>query len=102
MKLLTIGVTAAITIAVTSPVRAQVAAPAAQVASSPAQVAAPAAQQPLPSAGYPAPYRYPYPGLAPRDAYRVGLINRWELEQLEGPTTPALQGPSVDGQRNFQ
>jgi hypothetical protein len=31
------------------------------------------------------------------DAYRQGLINRWELERLEGPTPQALQGPSPDG-----
>jgi hypothetical protein len=27
------------------------------------------------------------------------LINRWELERLEGPTPQALQGPSPDGNR---
>src|SRR5260221_4373239 len=65
-----IGVTAATTIAAISPVWAQV---------------APSAPQPLsPPAAYPSPYRYPFPGLAPRDAYRAGLINRWELEQVEG------------------
>jgi hypothetical protein len=88
MRHLLIGVTAAITMAVISPVWAQV---------------APSAPQPLsPPAAYPSPYRYPFPGLAPRDAYRAGLINRWELEQVEGPTPQALQGPSVDGSRAFQ
>jgi hypothetical protein len=33
----------------------------------------------------------------PGDAYRQGLINRWELERLEGPTPQALQGPSPNG-----
>jgi hypothetical protein len=28
-----------------------------------------------------------------------GLINRWEIERLEGPTPQALQGPSPDGNR---
>ena len=40
---------------------------------------------------------YPFPGLPPSDAYRQGLINRWELERLEGPTPQALQGPSPNG-----
>ena len=31
------------------------------------------------------------------DAYKQGLINRWELERLEGPTPQAMQGPSPDG-----
>jgi hypothetical protein len=42
---------------------------------------------------------YPFPAPTPRDAYREGLINRWELERLEGPQPPAFQGPSVDGTR---
>jgi hypothetical protein len=33
----------------------------------------------------------------PDDAYRQGLINRWELEQIEGPLPQAMQGPSPDG-----
>jgi hypothetical protein len=32
-------------------------------------------------------------------AYRDGLVNRWELEQIAGPLPQALQGPSVDGTR---
>ena len=28
---------------------------------------------------------YPFPALTPWDAYRQGLINRWELEQWAGP-----------------
>lgn len=39
---------------------------------------------------------YPFPAPTPWDAYRQGLINRWELEQFEGPTPQALQGPSPD------
>jgi hypothetical protein len=42
---------------------------------------------------------YPFPAPTPRDAYRDGLINRWELERLEGPLPQALQGPSPDGNR---
>jgi hypothetical protein len=38
--------------------------------------------------------------LTPRDAYREGIINRWQLEQLEGPLPQSLQGPSPDGGRN--
>ena len=40
---------------------------------------------------------YPFPALTPWDAYRQGLINRWELERYEGPTPQALQGPSPNG-----
>lgn len=43
--------------------------------------------------------RYPFPAPTPEDAYRQGLINRWELEQYQGPTAQALQGPSVDGSK---
>jgi hypothetical protein len=89
MKHFLIGVTVVITIAVIGPVWAQVPPPGKRPPGAPAT--------------YPAPYqRYPFPGLAPRDAYREGLINRWELEQFEGPTPQALQGPSVDGSRAFQ
>jgi hypothetical protein len=52
-----------------------------------------------PPASYPDPYGYRFVAPTPRDAYRDGLINRWELEQLEGPTPQALQGPSPDGNR---
>jgi len=57
-----------------------------------------------PPAAYPYAYqqRYPFPATTPTDAYRTGLINRSQLEQLEGPLPQALQGPSVDGSRHFQ
>jgi hypothetical protein len=42
---------------------------------------------------------YPLLAPTPRDAYRDGTINRWQLEQLEGPLPQALQGPSPDGSR---
>ena len=42
---------------------------------------------------------YPFPARTPEDAYRAGLINRWQLEQLAGPLPQALQGPSVNGDR---
>jgi hypothetical protein len=35
----------------------------------------------------------------PDDAYRQGLINRWELERLTGPVPQAVQGPSPDGNK---
>jgi hypothetical protein len=81
MKHFLIGVTVAITIAVIGPVWAQV---------------------PPPGPRLPGVQRYPFPRLAPGDAYREGRINRWELEQFEGLTPQALQGPSVDGSRAFQ
>jgi hypothetical protein len=81
MRHLLIGGTAAVTIAVIGPAWAQV---------------APTPQPP--PAAYPA-QRYPFPSVTPEDAYRAGLINRWELEQYEGPTPQALQGPNVDGSK---
>jgi hypothetical protein len=63
-----------------------------------AQAPYPGTYQPQsPAAAYPDPSRYRFVAPTPRDAYRLGLINRWELEQLEGPTPQALQGPSPDG-----
>jgi hypothetical protein len=65
-----------------------------------AQVPPPGTYQPQsPAAPYPDPYGYRFVAPTPRDAYRNGLINRWELEQLEGPTPQALQGPSPDGNK---
>jgi hypothetical protein len=65
-----------------------------------AQVLPPGTVQASPPATYPGPVqRYPFSAATPRDAYRQGLINRFELEQYEGPTPQALQGPSVDGGR---
>ena len=81
MKHPLIGITAAIAIAATGQVWAQAPSP----GTPPAQWAPPAA--------------YPFNAPTPRDAYRQGLINRWELEQLAGPEPQALQGPSVDGER---
>ena len=80
MKHFLIGITLAVTaVTTTGPVWAQT------------------AFQPLwPPAAYPGTYQYPL-AATPRDAYRQGLINRWELERLEGPTPQALQGPSPDG-----
>ena len=81
----TLAATAAIII---SPVQAQIASPA-------------AAPPPWPPVAYSGSTYQPYPLLAPtpRDAYRDGTINRWQLEQLEGPLPQALQGPPVDGNR---
>ena len=56
-------------------------------------------QAQLPPAPYPDPNSYRFVAPTPRDAYRQGLINRWELERFEGPTPQALQGPSPDGSR---
>jgi hypothetical protein len=83
MRHLLIGVTAVATIAIIGPVWAQVPPPVTTQATWPPD--AYAAQ------------RYPFPSTTPEDAYRAGLINRWQLEQYEGPTPQALQGPSVDG-----
>lgn len=45
--------------------------------------------------GQPAPSAQPlYNALTPEDAYRTGQIDRWQLQQLTGPTPQALQGPS--------
>ena len=66
-----------------------------------AQLLSPGTPQPQwPSATYPDPYSYRLVAPTPEDAYRRGLINRWQLEQLEGPTPQALQGPSVDGSKS--
>jgi len=85
MKLrhLLIGVTAAASIAVIGPAWAQLPSPGAP-------------QSWRGGAAYPV-QRYPFPAPTPQDAYRQGLINRWQLEQYEGPTPQALQGPSPDG-----
>jgi len=82
---LTMAVAAA---AIISPVQAQIASPT-------------AAPPPRPPAAYPGgsfPYAFPAP--TPEDAYRDGLINRWNYEQLVGPLPSAMQGPSPDGSRN--
>lgn len=81
MKRLLIGTTVAMTIAAIGQVWAQVPPPVTQQS------------QWAPRA----PYSFNAP--TPRDAYRQGLINRWELEQLVGPEPQALQGPSVDGEK---
>lgn len=83
MKRLAIGITAAITIAAIGPVRAQV---------------VPWPQQ----AQWVPPSPYPLNAATPEDAYRQGLINRWQLEQFEGPMPQALQGPSVNGEKGGQ
>ena len=81
MKHRLIGITAAMTMAAIGQVWAQVPSPGTQ----------------QPQWAPPTPYSFNAP--TPRDAYRQGLINRWELEQLAGPEPQALQGPSVDGAR---
>lgn len=84
MKRIFIGIAAAI--AATGPVCAQ--------------VPFPGLPQPqMPSPTYSDPYSYRFVALTPEDAYPRGLINRWDLRQLEGPTPQALQGPSPDGNR---
>jgi hypothetical protein len=63
------------------------------------------AQAPLPVQPQPPPaafYSYPLNAPTPNDAYKQGLINRWELERLVGPTPQALQGPSPDGTRGAE
>ena len=87
MRRLVIGITLAGAVAATfAPARAQ--APAA---------AFPPQWPQTPYAGGP----YPFPAPTPADAYREGLITRWELERWEGPTPQALQGPSPNGRSGF-
>ena len=51
-----------------------------------------------PSAAYSSAYQaYSFAATTPWDAYRHGLISRWELEQPQGPIPQALQGPSPNG-----
>ena len=77
MRFLLIGIAAVTTFAASSPVPAQTPSPV------------------WPSAAYPSAYQdYSPVALTPWDAYKQGMINRWELEQLQGPTPQALQGPS--------
>ena len=87
MRYVLIGITAAATLAVVGPLSAQ--------------VPPTGARQPWPAGIYLA-QRYPFPGVSPEDAYRDGLINRWQLEQYEGPTPQALQGPNPSGNKGSQ
>jgi hypothetical protein len=89
MKRIFVGIAAAIT--VISPVCAQV--------PSTSQPQWAAARYPAP---YPDPNSYRVTSPTPEDAYRQGLINRWELERLVGPTPQAMQGPSPDGNRGSE
>ena len=84
MRHLLSGVAAVITLAIIGPVWAQ--------------APLPVQPQPPPAASY----SYPLNAPTPNDAYKQGLITRWELEQLEGPMPPALQGPSPDGARGAE
>ena len=81
MKHLLIGITAAMTMAAIGQVWAQVPSPMMQ------------------QAQWPSPAAYSLNAPTPEDAYRQGLINRWELEQLTGLVPQALQGPSVNGDK---
>jgi hypothetical protein len=90
MRRILIGVTVAVTVAtIIGPVWAQAPSPTAPPQWPWLQAAYAGTSQP-----------YPFPAVTPSDAYRQGLINRWELERFEGPTPQALQGPSPDGTRN--
>jgi len=88
MRYLLMRVTLAVTAAtIINPVWAQVPSPV-------------AALPPRPPAAYPgSSFPYPFPAPTPEDAYREGLINRWNYEQLVGPLPTAMQGPSPDGSR---
>ena len=57
------------------------------------------AQAQWPPATPPDPYGYRLNAPTPDDAYRQGLINRWDLERIVGPTPQALQGPSPNGSK---
>ena len=67
----------------------------------PAQAQFPQIAAQPPQAAYPGVVYQPYPLMAPTpdDAYRDGLIDRWELERLQGPLPQALLGPPVNGNR---
>ena len=91
MRHLLVGVIGAVTLLMVSPVGAQAPSPAITGQS-----------QRLAPAVYADPYGYRQNALTPTDAYRQGLINRWELERLEGPTPQALQGPSPDGSKGIE
>jgi len=85
MRYLLIGVASVLAVIV-GPVRAQIPPPPGTY------------QAQLPPAPYPnaIPYwRYNAP--TAEDAYRDGLINRWQYEQIDGPLPQALQGPSPNG-----
>src|SRR4051812_25985808 len=71
------------------------------IGSAQAQIASPTATPPLrpPTAYSGSSFPYPFPAPTPEDAYREGLINRWNYEQLVGPLPSAMQGPSPDGSR---
>lgn len=62
-----------------------------QMAAAPQQSVAP----PYSARAYPS---YPF-ALTPEDAYRDGLITRWEYERAAGPLPQALLGPPVDSNR---
>src|SRR3954463_5727254 len=88
MRHLLMRVTLAVTAAtIISPVQAQIDSP---VAATPQR----------PPVAYPGSFPYSFPAPTPEDAYREGLINRWNYEQIVGPLPAAMQGPSPDGSRN--
>jgi hypothetical protein len=64
-----------------------------------AQVPSSGSSQPPSPAAVSDPYGWQAMAPTPRDAYREGLINRWEFEQIEGPLPQAMQGPSPDGSK---
>jgi hypothetical protein len=49
--------------------------------------------------GYSDPNRWRYVSPTPEDAYRQGLISRWELQQTGVSLPAALQGPSPNGEK---
>ena len=63
---------------------------------SPAVAQVPYSRFPQPAAPTAAYYGSSWGSVAPtpEDAYRQGLISRWDLERLEGPLPQALQGPN--------
>lgn len=81
MKHIIVGIAVVMTVAPFAPVRAQ----------------GFGGQPQRPPTAYPDPYSYRFVAPTPEDAYQRGLINRWELERLEGPLPAGLQGPSPNG-----
>ena len=85
MRYLLTGITAAIAVIIINPVWAQ--------------APPPGTYQPQWQTAPYSDYGWRFVARTPSDAYRQGLINRWELEQLEGPTPQALQGPTPNGDK---
>ena len=68
-------------------------------AQTPSVAAAPPQSPPVGYSGGAYQHPYPFPAPTREDAYRAGIINRWQYEQYAGPLPQALRGPSVDSSK---